>query len=110
MELATAAGFQKEYVQAMYFRPDPVIHFEVPHDGTYTVEVRDSLYRGREDFVYRLTLGELPFVTGIFPLGGKVGEKTSVALTGWNLPEKKLTLDGNSCNQRQWKSGCLNNR
>ena len=75
------------------FRPDPVVHFEVPRDGTYTVEIRDSLYRGREDFVYRLTIGELPFVTGIFPLGGKAGEKTPVTLTGWNLSEKQLTVD-----------------
>jgi hypothetical protein len=75
------------------FRPDPVIHFEVPNDGTYTVEIHDSLYRGREDFVYRLTIGELPFVTGVFPLGGKAGEKTSIALTGWNLPEKSLEHD-----------------
>jgi hypothetical protein len=72
------------------FKPDPVIHFEVPSNGTYTVEIHDSLYRGREDFVYRMTIGELPFVTGIFPLGGKMGEKTSIALTGWNLPEKSL--------------------
>jgi len=83
--LATAERFR--------FRPDPVIHFEVPHDGTYTVEIRDSLYRGREDFVYRLTIGELPFVTGIFPLGGKVGEKTTVTLAGWNLPEKTMEHD-----------------
>ena len=75
------------------FKPDPVIHFEVPSNGTYTVEIHDSLYRGREDFVYRLTIGELPFVTGIFPLGGKAGEKTSVALTGWNLPETSLEHD-----------------
>jgi len=73
------------------FRPDPTVHFEVPADGNYTVEIRDSLYRGREDFVYRLTIGELPFVTGIFPLGGKLGEKTSVSLSGWNLPEKSLS-------------------
>ena len=74
-ELATEERFR--------FKPDPVIHLEVPHDGTYTIEIHDSLYRGREDFVYRLTLGELPFVTGAFPLGGRAGEKTSVTLTGW---------------------------
>ena len=72
------------------FRPDPVIHFQVPHDGSYTVEVRDSLYRGREDFIYRLTLGELPFVTSVFPLGGKLGEKSQLTVNGWNLPEKSL--------------------
>src|SRR5208283_2770903 len=75
------------------FKPDPVIHFEVPSNGTYTVEIHDSLYRGREDFVYRLSIGELPFVTGIFPLGGKAGEKTSISLTGWNLPETSLERD-----------------
>jgi hypothetical protein len=32
---------------------------------------RDALYRGREDFVYRIAIGELPFVTDIFPLGGR---------------------------------------
>ena len=85
----------KELASGERFRlkPDPVIHFEVPRDGEYTMEIHDSIFRGREDFVYRLAIGELPLVTGIFPLGGKLGEKTSVALTGWNLPEKTLTHD-----------------
>jgi hypothetical protein len=75
------------------FRPDPVIHFTVPHDGEYTVEVHDSIFRGREDFIYRLSIGELPYVTGIFPLGGRAGEKTSVLLTGWNLQQTNLVRD-----------------
>ena len=81
------------YDERYHFRPDPVVHFEVPQDGDYIVEIHDSIFRGREDFVYRLTIGELPFVTGIFPLGGRLGEKTTVALTGWNLPEKSLLHD-----------------
>jgi len=84
-ELASAERFR--------FKPDPVLRFEVPRDGEYTVEIHDSIFRGREDFVYRIAIGELPYVTGIYPLGGKAGEKTSVTLTGWNLPVKKLTLD-----------------
>jgi hypothetical protein len=79
--------------ERFHFRPDPVIHFEVPRDGNYTVEIHDSIFRGREDFVYRLAIGELPFVTGIFPLGGRLGEKTSVTLTGWNLPQTTLSHD-----------------
>jgi len=75
------------------FKPDPVIHFEVPHAGEYTVEIHDSIFRGREDFVYRLAIGELPYVTGIFPLGGRFGKKTSVTLTGWNLTDKTLAHD-----------------
>jgi hypothetical protein len=85
-----AKGKELAYDDRFRSRPDPVIRFEVPHDGDYCVEIHDSIYRGREDFVYRMAIGELPFVTGIFPLGGKLGEKTSIALTGWNLPEKSL--------------------
>ena len=88
-----AKGKELASGERFHFQPDPVIHFEVPRDGEYTVEIHDSIFRGREDFVYRLAIGELPFVTGIFPLGGKLGEKTSVALTGWNLPEKTLSHD-----------------
>jgi hypothetical protein len=75
------------------FKPDPVMYFEVPDDGDYVVEIHDSIFRGREDFVYRLTLGELPFVTGIFPLGCRAGEKTDVTLMGWNLRETSLAFD-----------------
>ena len=83
-----AKGKELASAERFHFQPDPVIHFEVPFDGEYTVEIHDSIFRGREDFVYRLAIGELPFVTGIFPLGGQVGKATSIALTGWNLPRK----------------------
>ncbi|HEX9047490.1 MAG TPA: hypothetical protein VF988_10725, partial [Verrucomicrobiae bacterium] len=79
-----------------HLKPDPVIHFTVPRDAEYTVEIHDSIFRGREDFVYRLTIGELPFVTGIYPLGGKTGEKTTVTRTGWNLREKTTVVDNTS--------------
>jgi hypothetical protein len=39
------------------FKPDPVLHFEAPAAGVYQFEIRDSIFRGREDFVYRITLG-----------------------------------------------------
>lgn len=88
-----ASGRELACDERFRFKPDPVMRFEVPRDGEYTVEINDSIFRGREDFVYRLTIGQLPFVTGIFPLGGRAGEKTTVALAGWNLPEQELTLD-----------------
>jgi hypothetical protein len=57
------------------------------------LEIKDAIYRGREDFVYRISVGELPFVTGIFPLGGRAGTNTTVALTGWNMPRDSLTIE-----------------
>ncbi len=91
--LYDSGGHELAYDDDFQFHPDPVLHYSIPRDGEYTVEIKDALYRGREDFVYRITLGELPFVTGIFPLGGRIGSQSSVRLTGWNLPAEKLTMD-----------------
>lgn len=86
-------GREVEYAGSYRFHPDPVLEYDVPADGEYTIVIRDSIYRGREDFVYRISIGELPFVTGIFPLGGKQGTQTALQLKGWNLPAAKLTED-----------------
>jgi len=87
-------GNELAYDDDYRFHPDPVLYCEIPRDGEYVLEIKDAIYRGREDFVYRIVVGELPFVTSIFPLGGRVGEQTTVKLTGWNLPAYELTLEG----------------
>ncbi len=93
LTLYDANGNELAYDDDYRFHPDPVIHYTVPKDGEYTIEIRDALYRGREDFVYRIAIGELPFVTSAFPLGGRAGSKTTVQLTGWNLPVNKMTMN-----------------
>ena len=85
-------GNEISFADDFRFQPDPLLYFEAPEDGMYELEIRDAVYRGREDFVYRITLGELPLVTSIFPLGGRQGESTTLELTGWNLPENRLVL------------------
>jgi hypothetical protein len=93
LTLYDAKGSELAYDDRYRFHPDPVIHYEIPKDGEYLVAIKDSLYRGREDFVYRMSLGELPFVTSIFPLGGSAGSATTVELKGWNLPAKTFMQD-----------------
>jgi hypothetical protein len=93
LTLYDASGNELAYDDDYRFHPDPVLHFAVPKDAEYTIEIRDALYRGREDFVYRIAIGELPFVTSAFPLGGRAGSKTTVQLTGWNLPASKMTMN-----------------
>ena len=93
LALYDAQGKELAYGDDYRFHPDPVLYYEIPKDGDYVVEIKDAIYRGREDFVYRIAVGELPFVTGIFPLGGKAGAQTSVALTGWNVPVARLTME-----------------
>ena len=73
------------YADDFLFNPDPALFFEVPETGIYQITIRDSIYRGREDFVYRIAVGEIPFVTGIFPLGTQLGMDTKVTAYGWNL-------------------------
>jgi len=90
--LFDAKGREVAYADHFRFSPDPVLNYDVAQDGLYLLEVRDALYRGREDFVYRITAGEIPFVTGFFPLGGKPGTPTTVELAGWNLPRNQVTL------------------
>ena len=93
LTLYDSAGKEVAFNDDYRFHPDPVIQYEVPREGEYTIEIKDALFRGREDFVYRLTLGELPFVTSAFPLGGRAGARTPIELAGWNLPSTHIALD-----------------
>jgi hypothetical protein len=85
LTLTDAMG--RELVSADHFRfnQEPVIEEEIAEKGDYILSVRDVLNRGREDFVYRIVVGEIPYVTGIFPMGGKSGAHTRVEAAGWNL-------------------------
>jgi len=91
LALYDANGNELAYDDDYKFHPDPVLFYEIPNDGEYMIEIRDAIYRGREDFVYRIAVGELPFVTSIFPLGGTAGAQTTIEANGWNLPASNLT-------------------
>ena len=88
--LAEAPSRNLAYSHGLDGREDPLLVFDVPKDGQYAVEVRDELYRGRTDFNYRLTMGEIPCVLSSFPAGVRRDTPTTVNLVGVNL------LDANS--------------
>ena len=54
LEIRDEAGKSLAFADDNYFDPDPVLNFTAPTDGLYTLEIRDALYRGRADFVYRI--------------------------------------------------------
>lgn len=93
LALYDAEGNEVAFVDDYRFNPDPVLFYQIPNDGEYELEIRDSIYRGREDFIYRIAVSEQPFITQIFPLGGQSGVKTSVSIAGWNLSDTRLPLD-----------------
>ena len=60
-----------------YFNPDPVFSFEIPSAGKYEIEIRDAIFRGRKDFVYRIKISDEPIENIPFPLAQNTKMKIS---------------------------------
>jgi hypothetical protein len=101
MRLTDSAGNEVAFADSFHYRQDPVLYFEVPRDDRYTVEIRDALFRGREDFVYRIQLGQIPYVTSVFPLGARVDSELTVQLSGWNLTATEFQVE--TMSRRQYR-------
>lgn len=72
-ELAMADG-------SALLKQDSIVSIEVPEDGDYIVEVRDSAYQGRGR--YRAHIGHFPRPSAIYPPGGKAGSEMEFTLIG----------------------------
>ncbi len=66
---------------------DSLIDYTIPMEGEYTLRIRDLRYKGGEEFVYRLSVGELPYLDSIFPLGGRRGTENTIVASGRNLTD-----------------------
>jgi hypothetical protein len=64
---------------------EPLLAFTPEQNGRFIVRVSDQMAGGSKDHFYRLTIGALPFVTGVFPLGVAANQESAVELIGWNL-------------------------
>ncbi|WP_439620256.1 hypothetical protein [Gemmata sp.] len=62
-----------------------LLGYRIPKAGTYSIGVRDRDYRGGGDFTYRLSVGDIPVVTGVFPLAAQRGRTVEVHVEGVNL-------------------------
>lgn len=65
------------------------IDFIAPADGGYTLKVADFLYRGGDEYYYRLTLSTGPRIDFALPAAGLPGTRTNVTFYGRNLPGGK---------------------
>ena len=62
--------------------------------GDYLIEVRDVMYRGGADFVYRLRIGDFPCATTPIPMAAKRGSNVSgIVGTGMGLYLAKMIVD-----------------
>lgn len=68
---------------------DPRILYTFKAAGTYRLLVRDVMYRGGPNFLYRLTFGRLPVITALSPVGGRRGETLTASVEGVNLGDMK---------------------
>jgi WD40 repeat protein len=65
---------------------DPLMVTTLPADGKYLITVADLQLGASADHFYRLSVGDLPVVTGIFPLAIPANAEAEVRLVGANLP------------------------
>ena len=69
---------------------DPLIEHTLPADGDYFVRVQLLNYGGFPEAVYRLTLGEVPYITAAFPAGYQRGTDPKIELFGANVPPRVI--------------------
>jgi len=55
LRLTDENGKELAFADDFHFLPDPVLSCRIEKTGTYRLEVRDNLYRGRDDFVYSVS-------------------------------------------------------
>lgn len=92
IKLMDSRGKEVAYCDDYYHNVDPVIITTLPKDGKYTLMIHDAIYRGRQDFNYRIQLGVIPFVTGRYPAYGVAGKKTKQRIEGVNLGTNKAAV------------------
>jgi hypothetical protein len=69
---------------------DPVIIYEVPENDTYTLMIHDAIFRGREDFNYRIEVGEIPYIQSVYPAVGQQGKSGMLHINAVNTEKKEI--------------------
>ncbi len=75
--LASAGGFDGG---------DRILSHRIPRDSVYSVRVSDQMLTASSNHFYRLSVGELPVVTGVYPLTVPTNLESVVTLAGHHLP------------------------
>jgi hypothetical protein len=64
---------------------DSLLVATIPADGRYVLRIHDIAFEGDQDYVYRLSLRTGPYVTHVFPAGGRRGSSPTVRVYGFGL-------------------------
>ncbi|MEM9659294.1 MAG: PPC domain-containing protein, partial [Planctomycetota bacterium] len=77
---------------APLLRQDAFCSFLAPKAGRYTIEVRETAYRGDGNSTYRLHVGRFPRPAAVYPPGGRPGESLAVRWIGDPTGEQTETV------------------
>jgi dipeptidyl aminopeptidase/acylaminoacyl peptidase len=88
----TAVGSKLDPVVVVTDETGTVLHegtthlgIRIPRGGEYTIGIRDRDFRGGSEYAYRLNIGNLQVITGVFPLAVPRGRSSDVHIQGFNL-------------------------
>lgn len=96
-ESGTIIG-ESRYADAL----ESLVDVTLPVNGQYFVKVHDALFASGPGYVYRLTIGQLPYLDFVFPPAGLPGSNDEYTLYGRNLPggqPSPFQLDGRPIEQ-----------
>ena len=71
---------------------DSLLRFVAPSDGEYQIHIHDINFGGLQQYVYRLTITDQPYIDHVFPLGGQRGKTLQVQLSGQQVPNAPVTV------------------
>ena len=89
---------------------DPFIAFKAPSAGEYTARVHQITLDGSVNHVYRLTMGALPYVTGVWPLSVKANTESEVKLIGHHLPMTGIKVKAGASGEVAVPAGVVRSR
>jgi len=74
-------------------RRDSLLGYTFKQAGVYVIRISDLERQGQGGlYNYRLNVGALPYVTGVFPLGIRQGTTAEVTVTGFNLGSDRVKV------------------
>jgi len=92
IRITNSAGKEIAYNDDYRNSVDPVIITTIPATDTYTLCIYDAVYRGREDFNYRIQIGAIPFIENIYPCIGRINKNSKIKVFGVNIDSEIVTF------------------
>lgn len=87
---------------------ESLVDVTLPANGKYFVKVHDALFAAGPGYVYRISIGQLPYLDFVFPPAGLPGSNDEYTFYGRNLPggqPSPFELDGRPLDQLRARIG-----